>query len=565
MDNLIWVELFVGFIIWWTAVTILNKAGVLKRYNISAYGPLIMWRTYRGQKFLDILASPAKFWKALITICMPLVIISMVLMLLMVLLTSVIMIFSTPVPSQVNAPQNILAIPGVNEFIPFIWGWLALIVGMVVHEFGHAIMAKAEKIKVKSLGLLLIPVPLGAFAEIDEEEMFGTKSESGTSEILGPMDTKAEGTGNRKASSMALIRILSAGVISNILIAIIAFALLFGPVLGAIAATNTEMVVLNVAQGSAADLAGIHKNTIIKSVDGTEVTTPDQLNSYLKSKQGSTVTIGGMSGDKLTSYTINVGDTRGIYILGVIPGLPAEKAGISSNDRLLSINGTTINSYADYNAYMKNTVPDQVLTLGMIDGKGTPVERTITLSSGVEPKGYMGFTGTDLSDNPLGIMVGTFNAQNHIEMLRGLPAPTGDSLGEKAMSTITGLFIIWIMPVWEVTGGMTGFNVFQSDLASLYYPVGWAEPLGGSILYIALALFWIGWLNINLAIFNCLPMIPLDGGHLFREMARKGLGYVIKDAARVDQISKTVVNIFSVVLISSLVFVMVAPYIVHGI
>jgi membrane-associated protease RseP (regulator of RpoE activity) len=261
---------------------------------------------------------------------------------------------------------------------------------------------------------------------------------------------------------------------------------------------------------------------------------------------------------------VNVGDTRGIYILGVISGQPAERAGLGPNDRLLSINGTAVNSYADYSTYMKNTTPGQMLTLGMIDGKGNPVERTITLGSGPEPKGYMGFTGSDLADNSIGIMAGTFNAQNHLSWLRSLPAATGDSLGEKALSVISGFFIIWILPVWEVTGGLTGFSVFQSDLASLYYPVGWATPLGSGILYIALALFWIGWLNINLAIFNCLPMIPLDGGHIFREVTRKGLGYIIKDESRVDQISKTVVNIFSVVLISSLVFVMVAPYIVHG-
>ena len=564
LENLIWIELLVGFLVWWTLVTVLNKAGVLKRFNISAHGPLIIWRTYRGQKFLDWIASPKSFWKALVTICLPLVMLSMVLMVLLVLLTSVLMIFSTPEPSQVNAPQNILVIPGINEFVPFVWGWLALFVGMIVHEFGHAIMSKAERIKVKSLGLLLIPVPIGAFAEIDEEEMFGTKTEGGAAEILGPMDTKAAGTGARKASSMALIRILGAGVIANILIAIIAFALLFGPVLGAIAATNSEMVVVNVAADSPAYKAGIQKNTILKSVDGINVTTPDQFNSYLKTKQGSNVTIGGMSGDRQTSYTVNVGDTRGVYILGAISGQPAEKAGLAPNYRILSINGTPVNSYADYTTYMKNSTPGQLVTVGLLDNKGNPVEKTFALGTGPEPKGYMGFTGYDLSDNTIGIVVGNFNAQNHLTWLRSLPAPTGDTLGQKILSMISGFFIIWILPVWEVTGGLMGFGVFQSDLASLFHPVGWAAPLGNGILYLALALFWIGWLNINLAIFNCLPMIPLDGGHIFREVTRTALSYVIKDTDKVDHISKTIVNVFSVVLISSLVFVMVAPYIVHG-
>ena len=48
---------------------------------------------------------------------------------------------------------------------------------------------------------MLMPIPIGAFAEIDEEELFGTKSEGETSDIIGPMETKADG--RRKAKGLA--------------------------------------------------------------------------------------------------------------------------------------------------------------------------------------------------------------------------------------------------------------------------------------------------------------------------------------------------------------------------
>jgi membrane-associated protease RseP (regulator of RpoE activity) len=562
--DLTWFAVFAGFGIWWLAVHTLDKAGVLQRYNITAYGPLIMWRSYRGQGLLNALASPKTFWKTLITLCIPLVFVSMFIMLGMIAVADIVMILKTPAPSAATAPQNLLVIPGVNQFVPFVWGWIALIVGMVAHEFGHAIMAKAENIKVKSLGLLLIPIPMGAFAEIDEEEMFGTKAEGKTGEIFGPTETKAAGVGVRKASSMAQVRILSAGVISNFLVAAIAFMLLFGPVLGAIGATNSEMVVVNVAPGTPAGDAGIRNNMIIRSVDGINLSTPDQFNDYLKAHAGSDVTIAGMQGSQAVSYTVPVGDSKGVYILGVVDGYPAQKAGIAPLMQMVSIDGKPIGSYADYNATMADTKPGQEVSVGLIAADGSAVNTTLTLASGAQPKGYMGFGGADLSDNSIGVLVGTFDAEGQLSWLQNLLSPGAGTIVDQFVSVVTGVIILTFLPIWEFTGGVSGFSIFQSDLASLYHPIGWAAGLGNGVFYLALSLFWIGWLNLQLGLFNCLPMIPLDGGHIFREVARVFVGRFVKDTARVDSISRMIVNGFSIVLISSLVFMVLAPYIVHG-
>jgi hypothetical protein len=86
--------------------------------------------------------------------------------LILVLLMAYLMIQEPPQPSNYNAPRNILLRPGLNEYIPFVWGWIALFVTMVVHEFAHGILSRVEGVRVKSMGIVTILVaPIAAFVE----------------------------------------------------------------------------------------------------------------------------------------------------------------------------------------------------------------------------------------------------------------------------------------------------------------------------------------------------------------------------------------------------------------
>ncbi len=62
-----------------------------------------------------------------------------------------------------------LVIPGVT--IPLWYGLIGLVVVMVVHELSHGIVARADKLPLKSVGLVLLAVIPGAFVEPDEEEL----------------------------------------------------------------------------------------------------------------------------------------------------------------------------------------------------------------------------------------------------------------------------------------------------------------------------------------------------------------------------------------------------------
>ncbi|MDI6897381.1 site-2 protease family protein [Methanocella conradii] len=549
MVDLIWIAAFIVFAIWWLIITDLDKAGILKKHNMTAIGPIVMIRTFKGQKLLDWMARPKGLWRALTLLGMPVVIASMVIMLVTLVGMDVWMLLrmqDLPPPGPANSPQNILAIPGLNQFIPFWWGWVALIVALIAHEFSHAILAKVEGIRVNSLGLMLMPVPIGAFAEIDEEELFGTKSEGTTSDIIGPMETKAPGEGKRKASPRQFVNILGAGVIANFIVAFVAFALLFGPVLGAIAATGTDVVVYEVAPGSPADLAGIKPNMIITSIDGTPVTSVYQLNALLHAIGNNSVTISGLLNNKEVNYTVPVNGTDGVYIVGVMDddAYPAKQAGIKPNMRLVAINGTPVYNTTGFSEYMNHTLPGQQATLTMADVNGTMMNFTVVLGQGAGGHGQIGVYSTD---NPIGLSVGQF-AKWYLEGLRSMPF------------SASGWLRIMILPVLQFNGDDPGFSIFQGEFSSLYQPVGWAASFGALVYGLAECLFWIGWLNFNVGLFNCLPMIPLDGGHIFREATRTFMGRFIKDTEVAERVSKAIVNGFAVTLLASIIFTFMAPY-----
>ncbi|MCX8190116.1 MAG: site-2 protease family protein [Candidatus Diapherotrites archaeon] len=62
-------------------------------------------------------------------------------------------------------------IPKVPVFIPW-YGWIALLIAMLLHECAHGIQALKSKLKLKSAGVLLVGLlPFGAFVEPDEEQL----------------------------------------------------------------------------------------------------------------------------------------------------------------------------------------------------------------------------------------------------------------------------------------------------------------------------------------------------------------------------------------------------------
>jgi membrane-associated protease RseP (regulator of RpoE activity) len=156
-----------------------------------------------------------------------------------------------------------LLIPGVTvRSVPnLVYFLLAAPVVLVIHEVAHGIVARLERIKVKSGGFAIIIAIIAGFVEPDEEE-FG------------------------KAKKISKVRVIAAGSTSNVLFSfIIAGLLMFNPMFGNILELVSPDVrgifyedpvgvpVVQIMENSGAAIAGMHVNDVITSINGVPIRT----------------------------------------------------------------------------------------------------------------------------------------------------------------------------------------------------------------------------------------------------------------------------------------------------
>lgn len=486
--------------------------------GISSWGPVIFVRTTRGLGLLDRLAGARRFWRLTTTLCMPLVLAGMVYFMLLLLLMVYVMWRAPPEPGSYSSPRNVLLIPGVNQYIPLVWGWVALCVTIVVHELSHGIMCRVEGIRVKSMGAIFLLFPIGAFVEPDDSELFG--------------DDKNP----PKATRHARMRILSAGVIANFLVAALALSLFFGPVINALSPVDRVVVVSVEPESSPA--GDLRAGMVVSGASSLE-------EIYRIASEGRSLELF----DDTYRTTISGEPVLGVLVVDTFDVSPAKDAGMPDEFVITEINGTRIESLESFRDYMNSTSPGQVLKINTTRG---------SYSVKLAPKGDgTGMIGVAISGTALyidGVILQEFQAERFLSLMRSIP-----SSGLRGFNTLMGLPFAGI-------GGFTsdGFQGFSGSMLYLFEPAGWAEPLGDKIFWIANLLLWIGWINMYAGLFNCLPTIPLDGGHIVRDMIRTLLDRVMSER-RAERFTRGIVAALSWLVISSLIFTVLGPYLAHGI
>ncbi|MFC6872937.1 site-2 protease family protein [Halobellus marinus] len=324
MNTLLWV--LVGLAAYSAVALVLSQRGLLPS-SVRIQGPFTTVHTKRGRDFIDWIATPKRFWRAWTNLGVGATLVIMTGMFLFLLVQGIAILRDPPPASSVNQPQNFLVIPGVNDFLPLsvapeiVFG---LLVGLVVHEGGHGILCRVEGIDIESMGLFLLTIiPLGAFVQPDEESQ-------------------------RNADRGGRTRMFAAGVTNNLFVTFVAFALLFGPIVGSIAVAP-GMAVQGSYGGSPAADAGIEQGDRITAVGGVPVSNETTLDAALLDTNARTVAVeldGGESAAETEVRSVDV--ERSLVVAGSVAGNPANISVEDDPVAVTHVNGTAVYTRAGF-------------------------------------------------------------------------------------------------------------------------------------------------------------------------------------------------------------------------
>ena len=421
---------------------------------------------------------------------------------------------------------------------------------VVLHEFGHFIVAKLFRIRVETFSVGFGPrllgkkwgdtdyrisaIPLGGYVKLGGDES-NAPLEGASAANIPPEEMY------NLRPRWQRIMVALAGPVMNILTALaIPFA---GGLMYGVPATP-QPVVYAVNPGGAAEKAGLQPGDHIISFNGTENPTWESIygDGLLGPGRELPVIVNrNGSEQRLTIVPTPVtenGETAGLLdfvpdygglpvaVSGVQPGSPAEEAGFKEGDRLLKVGDEDVKSAGQVTEYIKNHDAQKIPITVQRDNQTTVI---VTNERRIDGKLGLGVS-EQFPLHPAGIGSAAQYAWNSNMQILSL---TAKALGQ----VFTGK-----RSVRNTLSGPIG--IYQAAQKSVER-LGWDGVFG-----------MLGFLSLNLGIFNLLPIPVLDGGAIFLLiieglLATIGLSISVAVRDRIQQVGFVMVLLLMVFVITN--------------
>jgi regulator of sigma E protease len=380
---------------------------------------------------------------------------------------------------------------------------------VVLHEFGHFLVAKLFKIRVETFSVGFGPrlfgkkwgntdyrvsaIPLGGYVKLGGDES------NAPLEGAGAQDIPPEEMYNLRPRWQRILVAL-AGPIMNILTAMaIPFA---GAFMYGVPATPAP-VVYYVQPGGAAEVAGFKQGDRIVSFNGNDKPSWDVITgeALLSPGRPLPVVVNRNGSDVNLSITPTTRNENGepagyldfipdygglpVVVADVTPDSPAEAAGLKEGDRFISVGGEDVRSSAQVTEYIRNHDAQRITMAVQRNGQTTQLTSDVRRING-----RLGFVVTERY--PLHAATITSASKYAYDSNLQLLRLTGKALGQvfsgqrSLRNTVSG-------PI----------GIYQATQKSIE-KLGWDGVFG-----------MLGFLSLNLGVFNLLPIPVLDGGAIF--------------------------------------------------
>ena len=374
------------------------------------------------------------------------------------------------------------------------------VLGIIIffHEFGHFITAKAfgMRVFIFSFGFgrrlfgfkwgdtdcRVSLIPLGGYVKLEGEP-----------EDHISQDTSTLGDGRDFTSRPRWQRfvVYLAGPVFNGILAVAVFTGLFMIGYGVDAVLRGRPVIGVVQPGSPAATAGLLPGDEILAIDGAPQKDWEDALVAIAIRPDRSLQLRARRGAEEKDFTVRstvvaqgagqIGVSPLVRVGQLVPGGAAERAGIKTDDGILSVGGKPVTSFGDIPALL-TAEPAGPVAIRLLRG-GAILDIGVTPESG---------------------KIGIYNKT--ITRKLGL----GPAIKEAGAAT-------WnlVRQTFQILGGLVTASI--SPKAALAGPLGIAKASGDAARSgapVAALLFLVATLSVSVGILNLFPLPPLDGGHL---------------------------------------------------